>query len=366
MMKKNYSFIYTTFGLIAFAGLFFNSSTGQKGAYSGAPTDQTCANSSCHIDNLHDPAGGIALTGAPVNFTAGVSYPLTLTLTHAGGITGGFQIVATNNATGNNVQYGTFVPGAGTKITATTGVSPNRLMHNNAKAFTTNTVSWTFSWTAPATGSGVRFYYAGNASNNDGDETIGDVIYNSTQLAVPVELMTFDGKSAEKGVKLTWKTASERNNRVFEIERNVGNTADKFEKIGNVKGLSNTFGISNYDFVDNAPQADKVNYYRLRQVDFDGTATYSKVISIGVSRASKAFKVYPNFVSRGLDIQIETDNSAAATFDIMDISGKVLQSVKKAAYTEGSYFSTSDLPTGRYFIRSTGSLIPQTNTFIVF
>jgi hypothetical protein len=363
-MKRQYSFIYTTFGLITFAALNLNDASGRKGAYAGAPGDVTCT--SCHSDRTHDINGDVTLSGAPANFTAGTSYPLTLTIKDATGVAGGFQIVATNNATSNNVMYGSFVAGAGTKIASTTGSSPLRLTHNAPKVFTAGQVSWTFNWVAPTTGSGVRFYLAGNASNNDNDETVGDAIYTNSQLTIPVELMSFEAKSADKSVKLTWKTASERNNRVFEIERNVGNTADKFEKIGEVKGLSNTFGISNYDFVDNAPQADKVNYYRLRQVDFDGTSTFSKVISIGVSLASKAFKVYPNFVSRGLSIQIETDNSAAATFVIMDISGKIVQSIKKAAYTEGSFFSTSDLPTGRYFIRSTGSLIPQTNTFIVF
>jgi hypothetical protein len=363
-MKRKISFFYVAFGLIAFAALNLNDANGRKGGYAGAPTDVTCT--SCHSDRTHDVNGGVTLTGAPANFTAGTSYPLTLTLKDATGLAGGFQIVATNNAAGNNVMYGSFVAGAGNKIASTTGASPNRLTHTAPKLFSGGQVSWTFNWVAPATGSGVRFYFAGNASNNDNNENVGDAIYTNSQLTIPVELMTFDGKSSQKSVNLTWKTASERNNRVFEIERNVGNTADKFEKVGEVKGTGNSSAINAYSFTDNAPQADNVNYYRLRQVDFDGTSTFSKVISIGVSAANKAFKVYPNFVSRGLNIQIETENTDATTFDIVDIHGKVLQSVKKAAYTEGSLFSTANLPTGRYFIRLTGSAIPQTNTFIVF
>jgi Secretion system C-terminal sorting domain len=365
-MKKKYTFIYTIFGLFAFSGLFFNSSTGQKGSYSGAPGDQTCANSSCHIDNAHDPNGGVRLTGAPANFTAGVSYPLTLTLTHAGGVGGGFQIVATNNAIGNNVMYGSFVPGAGTKISSTVGTSPNRLMHNAPKSFTMGVVSWTFNWVAPVTGSGVRFYYAANASDINNDETTGDVIYNSTQLTIPVELMSFSGQSAEKSVKLTWETASERNNRVFEIERNIVGSTNRFEKIGEVKGLANSSSINTYTFSDDAPQADNINYYRLRQVDFDGTSTFSKVISIGLKATNKGFRLYPNFVNQGSDIQIETGNNEAITFDIIDISGKIIQSIKKAQNTEGVKISTSGLPTGRYFMRSIDSFSPQTAVFIVF
>jgi hypothetical protein len=363
-MKKKYSFIYTVFGLIAFAGLNLNDASGRKGAYAGAPGDLTCTD--CHSDVAHDVNGSVTLSGAPANFTAGTSYPLTLTLTDASGTTGGFQIVATNNAVGNNAMYGTFTPGGGTKIASTTGSSPLRLTHSGPQAFAAGKVSWTFNWVAPATGSGVRFYFAGNASNGDLDETIGDAIYTNSQQTVPVELISFSGELVEKSVKLTWKTASERNNRVFEVERNVVGTANKFEKIGDVKGLLNTSSINTYDFMDDAPQTNNVSYYRLRQVDLDGTSTFSKVISMAFSPANKTFKVYPNFVNHGSDIQIETGSYEATTYDILDISGKIIQSIKKAQNTEGVKISTSSLPTGRYFIRSTGLLNLQAATFIVF
>jgi hypothetical protein len=365
-MKRKVHFIYTLFGLFAYAGLFLNDASGRKGGYSGAPGDVTCATGGCHIDHTHDPLGGVSLTGAPASFTAGQSYPLTLTIKDAQAVTGGFQIVATNNALTNNVMYGTFTAGTGSQIASTTGASPLRLTHTSPKPFAGGFVSWTFNWKAPATGSGVRFYFAGNASNGDLDETVGDVIYTSNVLTVPIELMSFVGKSANKTVELTWKTASERNNRVFEIERlSVGST-DKFEKIGEVKGFGNTIGIKTYQFVDDAPQADNINYYRLRQVDLDGTSTLSKVISIALGSAIKGFNVYPTFVTRGSTLTIDAPNDAATTFDIIDITGRTVQSIKKAAHTEGVKLSTFDLPTGRYFIRSTGGLMPQTHTFIVF
>jgi hypothetical protein len=364
MMKKKIPFFYVAFGLITYGGLFLNDANGRKGSYAGAPNDQTCT--SCHSDRTHDINGKMTLTGAPQNFVAGTSYPLTLTLKDATGISGGFQIVATNNTIGDNTMFGTFTAGTGTKIASTTGTTPFRLTHNAPKQFAGGQVSWTFSWTAPSTGSNVRFYFAGNASNNDNDETIGDAIYTSTQLTVPVELLSFDGNMMGKSVELAWKTASERNNRVFEIERKTTDDSDKFEKIGEVKGLGNSAATHTYTFTDDAPQADKSNYYRLRQVDLDGTATFSKVISIALNAENKAIKAYPNFVNRGVDIQLETANTSVVAFNIVDISGKIIQHITKGQNTEVVKIATNGLPTGRYFIRSTGHLIPLTATFIVF
>jgi Secretion system C-terminal sorting domain len=368
-MKRKIPFIYSTFGLLAFAGLFLNDMTGRKGAYSGAPGDQTCANSSCHISNTQSAGGGITLTGAPASFVMGQAYPLTLTLSDAIGVAGGFQIVATNDAAANNVMYGSFSAGAGSKIASTTGASPLRLTHNAPQNFVSGLTSWTFNWVAPATGSGVRFYFAGNASNNDGNETIGDVIYTGNQMGsvpTPVELLNFEGKSMGKSVKLFWQTASERNNSKFEIERNMVGSSEKFEKIGEIKGLLSNFTIKSYDFVDETPHTDNINYYRLRQVDLDGTSTLSKVIGVIAHAANKGFKVYPNFISRGLDMRIETDFTEASTFDIIDLTGRIVKTVRKAENTEGSQISTSDLQAGRYFIRAVGQNVLQTNGFMVF
>jgi Secretion system C-terminal sorting domain len=265
-------------------------------------------------------------------------------------------------------MYGSFTAGSGTKIASTTGTSPNRLTHNTPKSFVGGKVSWTFNWVAPATGTGVRFYFAANASNFDNNESFGDAIYTSSQLGpIPVELMSFDGKMEGKNVKLTWKTASERNNRAFVIERNADNNADKFETIGEVKGSLTSSNINNYNYTDNAPLSNQVNYYRLRQVDIDGTSTFSKVISIGTKGNNKGFIIYPNFVSRGSNLSVKTiDNTSVMNFDIIDISGKVVQHIKNAPNTDGSQVATSDLPTGRYFVRSTDNLLPITSSFIVF
>ena len=93
---------------------------------------------------------------------------------------------------------------------------------------------------------------------------------------LPVEMTTFTAKTVEKTNVLNWATASETNNKGYDIERSRdGNT---FQSIGNVKGIGKA---ANYNFVDVNPY-NGVNYYRLKQMDFDDKETLSKVISIQI------------------------------------------------------------------------------------
>jgi hypothetical protein len=362
-MKKRASVIYSTFALLFTGLLFLGNETGRRGFYAGAPSDLTCID--CHTDITH--AGtGLSLMGAPADFVAGQSYPLTLTLNHSGSITGGFQIVATDAAVGDNAMFGSFTAGTGSKIASATGNGAGRLTHSASQAFSGNSTSWTFYWVAPTTGSGVKFYYAGVASNGDLDETVGDAVYVGNQQTLPIELVSFSGKKEGNTVKLTWKTASERDNAYFTIQRSGTQTTTQFEDIGTVKGAGNSTMFKIYDFTDDKPLNETVSYYRLKQVDTDGKTTYSKIVSIGAATTLKSIKVQPSIVSRGADVVIQMADSPAANLDVIDLTGRVVLTVRKPQNTEGVILPTSGLSAGRYFVRSAQSWIFQTASFVVF
>ena len=97
---------------------------------------------------------------------------------------------------------------------------------------------------------------------------------------VPVELLAFTASVMNSEVQLFWSTASELNNRGFEIERSV-NDNNNFVTVGFVDGKGSSSEINYYSFLDN-PQLSGANqiYYRLKQIDFDGTFSYSDVISV--------------------------------------------------------------------------------------
>lgn len=96
-------------------------------------------------------------------------------------------------------------------------------------------------------------------------------------IILPIELMTFEGKNYGKNNKLFWATASETNNEYFTIERSID--GKYYYSIGQISGAGNSNQTMSYLYED-CTYGNDVNYYRLKQTDFDGQFKYSKIISI--------------------------------------------------------------------------------------
>ena len=157
-----------------------------------------------------------------------------------------------------------------------------------------------------------------------------------TQTTLPVELLSFDAQNTEGGTNtLTWRTASEKNNRHFDIERSTDGST--FHSIGQVKGNNKP---SSYQFVDNQPFV--TSYYRLRQIDFDGTETVSKVVSIAQKGKGKGLTIYPNPVSNTLTVE----NTEGANFQILNLLGQQVLTGKT-----GQRLDVSALPQGTYVLK---------------
>jgi Leucine-rich repeat (LRR) protein len=190
------------------------------------------------------------------------------------------------------------------------------------------------------------YYLAVNASttcipNQVAGLTIRDKFDNDltplpTCTPLGVELLNFDAKNTEGGNLITWTTANELNNKHFDIEHSTDGTT--FHSIGQVKGNNKP---SSYQFVDNQPFA--TSYYRLRQIDFDGTETYSKIVSVVQTGKGKGLKVYPNPVSSLLTI----DNTEGSDFQILNLLGQQVLAGK----TGGQRLDVSALPQGTYFLK---------------
>jgi hypothetical protein len=366
-MKQKFRLIYPLFTLTLIASVFMSYSGGRDDNYAGAPSDSgTCAN--CHGGGS-TTGSSVLLSNVPTSYLAGQSYPLTLTLQHGDPIAssvGGFQIVATNGTT--NTMVGSF------SIPANSGMRVNnvsRLTQSTPKNLSTGTTSWTFNWVAPTSGApaNVVFYYVGNAADGTGGTDADAILTGNTSTVLPIALLNFSAKAGNnKTINLVWKTASERNNRHFNLERSIDN--QKFEVIGQLKGNGTSAAAHTYQFADDATNvSDDVVYYRLQQVDFDGTTTYSKVISIAIE--SKAtLKIYPSFAKRGDVLQLETVKNAI--IEILNINGQVVQMVQKSSNTfnaKAGYdilnIQTADLVSGRYFVRFVGGGLIKTGSFIV-
>lgn len=123
-----------------------------------------------------------------------------------------------------------------------------------------------------------------------------------TGLGLPIELTNFEGHKNGSKVDLNWVTATEINNDYFTIERSAD--GNNFETIAKVKGAGNSVDEINYTHIDNQPTIG-LNYYRLKQTDFDGTFTYSQVVSVEFeNQVNGNVNIYPNPVQSGNAINI--------------------------------------------------------------
>ena len=122
--------------------------------------------------------------------------------------------------------------------------------------------------------------------------------------ALPVELVDFGAKAEGEKVRLYWTTANEQNNSHFTVQR--AQIGVLFEDLGRVEATTTPTGLNHYSFVDQAP-LDGVNYYRLRQSDYDGSTAYSGVVAVKMQRKQQAY-LAPNPAGG----QVEIVNAAQA------------------------------------------------------
>lgn len=136
-------------------------------------------------------------------------------------------------------------------------------------------------------GSGLIAFANVTALNNNARFTLG-----STQIqTLPVELTYFEATARSRQVHLNWATASEKNSAYFEVQRSTD--AQTWTTIDQVTAAGNTLQTIHYNSSDEAPLTGW-SYYRLRQVDLDGTTMLSAVRAVQLDAVSESLQVYPN------------------------------------------------------------------------
>ena len=162
---------------------------------------------------------------------------------------------------------------------------------------------------------------------------------------LPVELKNIKVSKKNAAAELSWQTATENNNSHFDIERS--NDGVKFSKLEAVKGHGTTNIVQDYTFTDDAPLKN-INYYRLRQVDFDGKETISKTVSINFDgKGQGKSKVYPTLVKDVVNIELAQDTKAEIS--VRDLMGRVIitQNTEGIANTS---LNISNLNSGMYLL----------------
>ena len=112
-------------------------------------------------------------------------------------------------------------------------------------------------------------------------------------VIVPVELISFTASREEQDILLHWSTATELNNQGFEIQRSNDNKT--FNRIGFIEGKGTTTETQEYSFRDNTLTAEGKYFYRLKQIDHDGTYNYSEMIEIDYNYLPTNFSLFQNY-----------------------------------------------------------------------
>ena len=160
-------------------------------------------------------------------------------------------------------------------------------------------------------------------------------------IVLPVELVKFyaENESGEGGCTIKWVTKSEINSDYFEIERSID--GENFEAIGKVRAAGNSSEVQQYSFADHSAYAR--SYYRLRQVDIDGSVRYYGPVYCHNQNFSEGFAIFPN-PSKGnfyLTIGQESD------FILTSAQGSI---VGRFSLTESGFIEFTDLDSGVYIL----------------
>jgi hypothetical protein len=167
---------------------------------------------------------------------------------------------------------------------------------------------------------------------------------------LPVEWLSFEAFQMDNGsIQLMWATASEENSDKFEVQRSSG-TKD-WNTIGIVDGQGNSASITRYVFEDQNPAA--VNLYRIKQIDFDGSTSYSRIVLVDISNSMDDVNIFPTPVKTMLYINGLIEVNTDERIEVMNQEGNVV--IESTINQATPSVDVSGLPAGIYFIRIQGT-----------
>ena len=173
------------------------------------------------------------------------------------------------------------------------------------------------------------------------------------ETLLPIELYSFTATCEGRSALVEWTTATERNNDYFVIERS--DDAINFTEIARVAGAGNSIEPLNYTYSDYGINAGD-NYYRLWQVDYDGTRTASEIIVVNCVEPeldAPEVQAYPNPFSGELTLELDNFGDRVTSIEVYDMLGRLVY-VEQADAPQNRYetiLNLSNLSKGAYNIR---------------
>ena len=175
---------------------------------------------------------------------------------------------------------------------------------------------------------------------------------NCSISALPVELTHFHAKPSENIVHLHWQTATEINNHRFELEHSIN--GKDFKSITTVSGAGFSSTPLNYEYTHRDPMPG-INYYRLKQIDFDGTISMSQIETAEIAFKEPILSITPNpLQTNTLEFESVLLESGQLDILILDSSGKLVLRANRRVEegVNAIQLSVAELPKGMYWLKT--------------
>lgn len=166
--------------------------------------------------------------------------------------------------------------------------------------------------------------------------------------ALPIELAHFRAVRVDNSTHLSWRTLSEINNEYFSIERS--GDGKSFLEIGMESGAGFSLHPLDYEHFDHNPLYG-TNYYRLRQVDYDGNYTYSPTVSVYFENEIQTPVIFPTVFNDLLTVQLPEETTEPVLLNFFDNCGRRVKSAFVNPGTDVFQLQTSELTPGSYFLK---------------
>jgi hypothetical protein len=174
------------------------------------------------------------------------------------------------------------------------------------------------------------------------------------ESAVPVEITLFSALLEGNKINLKWQTASEINNKGFDVERKIDHSS--WQKIGFVQGYGTSSKSNDYVFVDKVDKSGKVHTFRLKQIDYDGSYIYSSEVSVNISAPIdfSLYQNYPNPFNPATTIAFSIPYKTNVKLTIYNQIGQLVDELVNSVLEAGTYnftWNAENISSGIYLYK---------------
>jgi hypothetical protein len=189
-----------------------------------------------------------------------------------------------------------------------------------------------------------------NCSNTNSGDNDGESASLSVTAPLPVKLSGFKTRSIDcEGIQLNWTTESEINSKGFNVERSLD--GKEFEKVAFISSNQNSSVVREYSFEDVNFKSNGTYYYRLVELDLDGTFKVSETISHEYNCFDVTdFSIYPNPTSDKLNLNFNGIKGQVIVMDLLDVQGKLVRKVRVDT-SNPQELSVKDIAPGFYSLQ---------------